>query len=93
MTSGLLRKDHWFVYLARCADGSLYTGITNDLAARETAHNRGKGAAYTRGRRPIVLVYSELADTRSAALRREAVIKRLSRAGKLLLNRSGGRKA
>lgn len=71
------------MYMARCADGSLYTGITNDLAAREAAHNRGKGAAYTRGRLPILLVYSERAENRAAALRREAEIKRLNRLGKL----------
>ena len=73
------------MYLARCGDGSLYTGITNDLAAREAAHNGGKGAAYTRGRLPIVLVYSEKVENRSAALKREAVIKRLSRGEKLRL--------
>lgn len=75
----------WVVYLARCGDGSLYTGITNDLAARLKAHNAGKGAAYTRSRLPVALVYSETADTRSAALKREAAIKRLSRWGKLKL--------
>jgi putative endonuclease len=73
------------VYLARCADGTLYTGITNDLVAREGAHNSGKGAAYTRGRLPIVVVYTEKVENRSAALRREAVIKRLSRPEKLQL--------
>ena len=85
MTPEPQRKDDWFVYLARCADGSLYAGITNDLAAREAAHNRGKGAAYTRGRLPVMLVYSDKAESRSAALRREAAIKRMSRGGKLRL--------
>ena len=80
------------MYLARCADGSLYTGITNDLAERLATHNSGKGAAYTRGRLPITLVYSEGADNRSAALRREAVIKRMSREGKLRLIQSERRK-
>ena len=75
----------WFVYLARCSDGTLYAGITNDLAARLKAHNRGKGAAYTRSRLPVALVYSEAAGDRSAALKREAIIKRLSRGGKLRL--------
>lgn len=75
----------WFVYLARCGDGSLYTGITNDLDERLLAHNRGKGAAYTRGRLPVELLYSETVETRSAALKREAVIKRLTRGGKLRL--------
>ena len=73
------------VYLARCADGSLYAGITNDLEARLAAHNSGKGAAYTRGRLPIVVVFTEKAESRSAALRREAEIKSLSRPEKLRL--------
>ena len=79
------RSASWFVYLARCGDGSLYTGITRDLGARLKAHNSGKGAAYTRGRLPVTLVYSETAEDRSAALQREAAIKRLSRAAKLRL--------
>ena len=79
------RSGAWFVYLARCGDGSIYTGITNDLGARLEAHNNGKGASYTRGRPPIKLVYSETVENRSAALKREAAIKRLSRGGKLLL--------
>ena len=78
-------SEAWFVYLARCGDGSIYTGITNDLGARLEAHNRGKGAAYTRGRLPIALMYWETVENRSAALKREAVIKRLSRGGKLRL--------
>ena len=69
----------WFVYLARCADGSLYTGVTTDPARRERAHNRGRGAAYTRSRRPVRLVHLEPARDRGAALRRELAIKRLSR--------------
>lgn len=73
----------WCVYLVRCQDGSLYTGISNDLPARLLAHNSGKGAAYTRSRLPVELVHSEPAEDRSAALRREAQIKRMSRAGKL----------
>ena len=72
----------WTVYLARCGDGSLYTGITNDLAARMRTHNAGRGAAYTRGRLPVVVVYQEPASDRSAALRREWAIKQLSRRGK-----------
>ena len=54
----------WFVYLARCADGSLYTGVTTDPARRERAHNRGRGAAYTRSRRPVRLVHLEPAHCR-----------------------------
>lgn len=67
-----------YTYLLRCADGTLYCGWTNDLAA----HNSGKGAKYTRARRPVRLVYSEPHPTRGEAMRREAAIKRLSRAEK-----------
>lgn len=82
----------WFVYLARCADGSLYTGVTTDPARRERAHNRGRGAAYTRSRRPVRLVHLEPARDRGAALRRELAIKRLTRAGKeALMGRTEGR--
>ena len=69
----------WFVYLARCADGTLYTGVTTDLEARQRAHNAGRGAAYTRSRLPVAIVYREPAAARGAALRRELAIKRLSR--------------
>jgi len=77
----------WTVYLLRCRDGSLYTGITNDLARRLAAHRAGKASAYTRSRRPLRLVYREPARDRSAALRREAAIKRLTREAKLELIR------
>lgn len=73
----------WSVYLVRCADASLYTGIAKDVAARVTAHNSGKGAAYTRSRRPVRLVYRKNGMTRSAALIEEARIKSLERAEKL----------
>jgi uncharacterized protein (TIGR02453 family) len=69
----------WHVYLARCGDGTLYTGITTDPARREAAHNAGRGAGYTRARRPVRLVHLEPAADRSAALRRELAIKRLPR--------------
>ena len=75
----------WTVYVLRCRDGSLYTGITTDLARRLAAHQDGRGARYTRGRLPVRLVYRERATTRGAALRREASIKRLPRAMKLAL--------
>lgn len=75
----------WSVYFLRCRDGSLYAGATNDLAARLARHSAGRGARYTRARRPVVLVYAEAARGRSAALRREAALKRLSRAEKLAL--------
>lgn len=74
-----------FVYILRCADGTLYTGWTNDLAARLRTHQAGKGAKYTRARRPVTLVYYEVLPEKCAALRREAAIKRLSRAAKLHL--------
>ena len=73
------------VYILRCADGTLYTGITNDLSHRLAAHNGGKGAKYTRSRRPVELVYAEGQPDKSAALRRELEIKALSRAEKLNL--------
>jgi uncharacterized protein (TIGR02453 family) len=69
----------WHVYVARCSDGSLYTGITTDPVRREAAHNAGRGAAYTRARRPVRLVHVEDAAGRSAALRRELAIKRMRR--------------
>jgi uncharacterized protein (TIGR02453 family) len=69
----------WFVYLARCGDGTLYTGVTTDPAARERSHNAGRGAAYTRSRLPVSLVHLEPAAGRGAALSRELAIKRLTR--------------
>lgn len=76
----------WFVYILRCADTSLYTGITTNLERRTREHNEGRaGAKYTKVRRPVELVYSEAAANRSDASRREAEIKRMSRADKLLL--------
>jgi uncharacterized protein (TIGR02453 family) len=69
----------WFTYLARCSDGSLYTGITTDPMRRAATHNAGTGGAYTRSRRPVRLVHVEPAPSRSAALRREVAIKRLSK--------------
>ncbi len=67
----------WYVYIVRCADGSLYTGITKDVESRVSLHNAGRGAKYTRGRRPVALVYRETAGDRGAAVRREYAIKRL----------------
>ncbi len=75
----------WSVYLVRCADASLYTGIAKDVAARVLAHNSGKGAAYTRSRRPVSLVYHKKGLTRSGALIEEARIKSLERAEKIAL--------
>jgi putative endonuclease len=77
----------WWVYLLRCADGTLYTGITTDVMRRVAEHNGegGAGARYTRSRRPVQLVYVEAAASRAAASRREAEIKQLDRARKLAL--------
>ena len=77
----------WVVYLLRCRDGSLYAGATNDLRRRLSAHQAGRGGAYTRSRRPVRVVYSERQPDRSAALRREAALKRLTRRAKLALVR------
>lgn len=71
--------ESWVVYILRCADGSFYTGITNDLDRRFDQHNDGTASRYTRSRVPVELVYSEPQPNRSMALKREAAIKRLSR--------------
>ncbi len=78
-----------YVYMVRCRDGSLYTGWTTDVAARVAAHNAGQGAKYTRSRLPVTLAYWEAAEDKSAALRREAAIKKLSRAAKEKLIKEG----
>ena len=67
------------VYIARCGDGSLYTGITTDRERRVAEHNRGAGSAYTRSRLPVRLIYWEVVEDRSRALQRESAIRRLSR--------------
>ena len=77
-----------YVYILRCADGTLYCGWTTDLEARLATHNSGKGAKYTRSRRPVELVYSEAYDDRHDALSREWHIKRMSREEKLKLARA-----
>src|SRR3569623_320442 len=81
----------WCVYMLRCADGTLYTGITTDIARRVAEHNGegGLGARYTRSRRPVQLVYVEAAAARAEAARREAAITRLDRVRKLALCASG----
>jgi len=75
----------WGVYLLRCGDDSLYAGATNDLAARVARHQRGLGSRYTRSRLPVELAYWEPCADRSAALKREVALKRLSRSAKLAL--------
>ncbi|MCP3953921.1 MAG: GIY-YIG nuclease family protein, partial [Desulfobacterales bacterium] len=67
----------WHVYIVRCADDTLYTGIATDVKRRVAEHNSGQGARYTRGRGPVTLVYHETVKDRSAALRREHAIKKL----------------
>ncbi len=79
----MMSPTNWFVYILRCADGSLYTGVATDLQRRLQEHNDGvQGARYTRARRPVSLVYSESAESRSAACRREAAIKKLHKTEK-----------
>ena len=75
-------KKNWLVYMLRCADDSLYTGITNDLEKRLETHNAGKGARYTRARLPVKVVYQELVENRSSASIREYQLKQLSRSEK-----------
>ena len=75
----------WIVYILECTDGSLYTGITNDLERRMKAHATGKGAQYTKRRGPFTVRYTESLDSKGAALQREAAIKSLDRAAKVAL--------
>jgi putative endonuclease len=72
-------KNLWFVYILRCKDGSLYTGITNNLTERIDEHNSGKGAKYTRARKPVKLVYQEKYSDESTARKREMELKGWSR--------------
>ena len=75
----------WSVYILRCGDGSLYTGISNDVPARVETHNDGRGARYTRSRLPVTLVWRRRVKDQSAALKLEAKLKRLPRTEKLVL--------
>ena len=79
----------WYVYMLRCGDGTLYTGITDDVQRRLEAHRSGKGAKYTRGRGPLELAYTAKLPDKSAALKREIAIKKLSRREKLELCGNG----
>ncbi|MCF8000526.1 MAG: GIY-YIG nuclease family protein [Halanaerobiales bacterium] len=74
-----------YVYIVKCADGTYYTGYTNDLERRIEQHNQGEGAKYTKGRRPVELVYSKEFDSKSKAMKREYEIKQLKRKNKLKL--------
>ncbi len=79
-----MTKNSWFTYMVRCADNSLYTGIAKDVERRIHEHNSDdtSGAKYTKARRPVVLVYQEACESRSAATRREYEIRQLGRKGK-----------
>jgi putative endonuclease len=78
-------ESSWTVYVLRCRDGSLYTGITNNVERRLAAHGNGVASRYTRARLPVEKVYGEEVADRSAALKREAAIKKMSRNEKLKL--------
>ena len=78
-------EQNWKLYILRCGDGTLYTGITTDVARRLEEHRSGKGAKYTRGRGPLELMYQEECGDKSAASRREWEVKALSREEKLKL--------
>ena len=80
----------WYVYILRCGDGTLYTGITDNVSRRLAAHRAGKGAKYTRGRGPVEVLYQEPQPDKSAALRRELALKKLSRAEKWRLIQTAG---
>ena len=80
-------EGNWYLYILRCGDGTLYTGITTDVDKRLAAHRAGKGARYTRGRGPLELAYRETCGTHSAALKRELEIKSLPREEKQRLIR------
>lgn len=79
----------WFVYIVRCLDSTLYTGITKDVTRRCKQHNSGTASKYTRSRRPVRLIYQEVHPGQSAALKRELAIKAMTRREKLALIRLG----
>lgn len=78
----------WYLYMLRCGDGTLYTGITTDVNKRLEAHRTGKGAKYTKGRGPLQLAYAELCGSHSDALKRELAVKKLTRQEKERLIKS-----
>lgn len=84
-----MEEEKNYTYLLKCGDGSLYCGWTNHLEERVQAHNEGRGAKYTRGRRPVELVYYEEFATKQEAMQREWAVKRLSRKEKLRLIADG----
>lgn len=77
----------WYLYILRCGDGTLYTGITTDVEKRLEAHRAGKGAKYTRGRSPLTLAYREKCGTHSDALKRELAVKKLTRIQKEVMTK------
>ncbi|MBI3251491.1 MAG: GIY-YIG nuclease family protein [Candidatus Andersenbacteria bacterium] len=81
----LVLVSNFFVYMVRCGDGSLYTGWTTDVEKRVAGHNAGKGAKYTRSRLPVELAYSEKFTSKTQAMKREYVIKKISRREKMKL--------
>ncbi len=78
-------EENYYIYILSCSDSTLYTGLTNNIPVRLEKHAAGEGAKYTRGRRPVSLVYYEFVGSKSAALQRERRIKKMSRAAKLEL--------
>ena len=84
---------NWVLYILECCDGTLYTGITNDLCRRLSEHQTGTGAKYTKGRSPVKLIYTEEYGSRSDASKREVEVKRMSRGDKLLLAGSRDKRA
>ena len=85
-----MEETIWYLYILRCGDGTLYTGITTDVEKRLEAHRNGKGAKYTRGRTPLELVYREECESHSHALKRELAVKALTRGEKEILIQSAG---
>ena len=75
-------EQKWYVYILRCVDDTLYTGITNNIDRRLKAHNAGTASKYTRSRRPVTMIYQEEAETKGDALRRELAIKTMTRSQK-----------
>ena len=80
-------ESTWYLYILRCGDGTLYTGITTDVEKRLEAHRAGKGAKYTRGRSPLTLAYREKCGTHSDALKRELAVKKLTRIQKEVMTK------
>jgi predicted GIY-YIG superfamily endonuclease len=79
MSPGKANSRRWYVYILKCRDGTLYTGITNDLSRRAAEHNSGTASRYTRSRRPVQIIYKEPCSNRSAALKKEYAVKSLTR--------------